>query len=484
MKLPLYKYLYAAFDFAVIFITQIIAAFFVNIYKHPMINDYATHFADIPVALYIFFFVVSFVLVFIFQSNNLYKLHICLSKANQIVAISKSLFYGLIFVIVYSFFIKSGFILESRLFILCFGILALINFSIIRVLIIRWVIIRLYKEKIIKKNVLIIGAGKAGKFLATKLHLEDDNGISILGFLDDKIKKGVEILPNLYNLGNTDEIEEVNSNKKINEVIIAIDNITYERLLQIIDKCQAINARISLSSSLFDIISEKMVTEQYSEIPIIEVSPRVNEGINIFFKRVVDFIGALVGLVLLSPLLFIIAVIIKLTSKGPVLFTHDRVGKDGKYFKFYKFRSMTVVKDDDEERKKMMLEFMKNDKHQADNDTKIINNSRVTKIGKLIRKTSIDELPQLINVIKGEMSLVGPRPALPYEYEHYDNWQKRRVKVLPGCTGLWQISGRSNVNFNDSVVLDLFYINNMSPWLDLQIILKTIPVMLFAKGGK
>jgi len=484
MKLPLYKYLYAAFDFAVIFITQIIAAFFVNIYKHPMINDYATHFADIPVALYIFFFVVSFVLVFIFQSNNLYKLHICLSKANQIVAISKSLFYGLIFVIVYSFFIKSGFILESRLFILCFGILALINFSIIRVLIIRWVIIRLYKDKIIKKNVLIIGAGKAGKFLATKLHLEDDNGISILGFLDDKIKKGVEILPNLYNLGNTDEIEEVNSNKKINEVIIAIDNITYERLLQIIDKCQAINARISLSSSLFDIISEKMVTEQYSEIPIIEVSPRVNEGINIFFKRVVDFIGALVGLVLLSPLLFIIAVIIKLTSKGPVLFTHDRVGKDGKYFKFYKFRSMTVVKDDDEERKKMMLEFMKNDKHQADNDTKIINNSRVTKIGKLIRKTSIDELPQLINVIKGEMSLVGPRPALPYEYEHYDNWQKRRVKVLPGCTGLWQISGRSNVNFNDSVVLDLFYINNMSPWLDLQIILKTIPVMLFAKGGK
>ena len=484
MKLPLYKYLYAAFDFAVIFITQIIAAFFVNIYKHPMINDYATHFADIPVALYIFFFVVSFVLVFIFQSNNLYKLHICLSKANQIVAISKSLFYGLIFVIVYSFFIKSGFILESRLYILCFGILALINFSIIRVLIIRWVIIRLYKDKIIKKNVLIIGAGKAGKFLATKLHLEDDNGISILGFLDDKIKKGVEILPNLYNLGNTDEIEEVNSNKKINEVIIAIDNITYERLLQIIDKCQAINARISLSSSLFDIISEKMVTEQYSEIPIIEVSPRVNEGINIFFKRVVDFMGALVGLVLLSPLLFIIAVIIKLTSKGPVLFTHDRVGKDGKYFKVYKFRSMTVVKDDDEERKKMMLEFMKNDKHQADNDTKIINNSRVTKIGKLIRKTSIDELPQLINVIKGEMSLVGPRPALPYEYEHYDNWQKRRVKVLPGCTGLWQISGRSNVNFNDSVVLDLFYINNMSPWLDLQIILKTIPVMLFAKGGK
>lgn len=484
MKLPLYKYLYAAFDFVVIFMTQVVAAFFVNAVRHPEAEKYISHFSVIPLSLFFFFGVVSVGFIFIFQINNLYKLHICLSRANQIVAILKALFYGLIFVIIYSYLIKSGFILESRQFTLGFAILSFSTLIIFRVILIRWLVLRLYKDRIIKKNVLVIGGGKAGKLLATKLQLEDDNGISIIGFLDDNIKIGTELLPDLKVLGNVNDIEILDGNKKINEVIIAIDNITYERLLLIIDKCLAIKAKVSLSSSLFDIISDKMVTEKYSEIPIIEIYPRVNDGLNIFFKRVVDFIGALLGLVLLSPFLIIIAVIIKLTSKGPILFTQYRVGKNGKYFKFYKFRSMTFDVNDDEERKKMMLEFMKQGKQQAENDTKIINNSRVTKIGTFIRKTSLDEIPQLLNVLKGEMSLVGPRPALPYEYENYDNWQKRRVKVLPGCTGLWQISGRSNVNFNDSVILDLYYINNMSPWLDLQIILKTIPVMLFAKGGK
>ena len=144
---------------------------------------------------------------------------------------------------------------------------------------------------------------------------------------------------------------------------------------------------------------------------------------------------------------------------------------------------MTIDENGEEERKKQMIEFIKNSGIN-NGDTKIINEKRVTWIGKIIRKLSLDELPQLINVIKGEMSLVGPRPSLPYEFENYDTWQKRRVNVLPGCTGVWQVWGRSTVSFRDSVVLDLYYVNNMSPWLDIQLILKTVPVMLFSKGGK
>jgi lipopolysaccharide/colanic/teichoic acid biosynthesis glycosyltransferase len=144
---------------------------------------------------------------------------------------------------------------------------------------------------------------------------------------------------------------------------------------------------------------------------------------------------------------------------------------------------MYLSKDDDEERKKMMIEFMKKDPDDTSGQ-KVINSKRVTKIGQIIRKTSLDELPQLFNVVRGEMSLVGPRPCLPYEYENYAEWQKRRLSVIPGCTGVWQVAGRSNVSFKDSVVLDLYYINNMSPWLDLQILLKTIPVILLARGGK
>jgi len=144
---------------------------------------------------------------------------------------------------------------------------------------------------------------------------------------------------------------------------------------------------------------------------------------------------------------------------------------------------MTVADEDDEERKKQMIQFIKNE-NPTNTDTKVINTNRITWIGKIIRKLSLDELPQLFNVIKGDMSLVGPRPSLPYEYQNFDSWQKRRVNVLPGCTGVWQVWGRSSVSFKDSVVLDLYYVNNMSPWLDIQLILKTIPVMLFSRGGK
>jgi lipopolysaccharide/colanic/teichoic acid biosynthesis glycosyltransferase len=140
---------------------------------------------------------------------------------------------------------------------------------------------------------------------------------------------------------------------------------------------------------------------------------------------------------------------------------------------------MFIENGDDKKREVMMIDFMKTNKAK-----KIIDNARVTRIGKFIRRTSLDELPQLYNVIKGDMSIVGPRPCLPYEFENYEDWQKRRVKVLPGCTGVWQVSGRSSVSFVDSIILDLFYINNMSPLFDVILILKTFPVMFFSRGGE
>ena len=178
-----------------------------------------------------------------------------------------------------------------------------------------------------------------------------------------------------------------------------------------------------------------------------------------------------------------IAILVKTTSKGPIFFKQKRIGLLGKEFDFYKFRSMHVLSGEDEERKKMMIDFMKNKKPESI-DTKVINDSRITWIGNIIRKTSLDELPQFFNVLKGDMSLVGPRPCLPYEFENYDEWQRRRVSVIPGCTGVWQVWGRSSVSFKDSVVLDLYYINNMSPWFDLQLILQTIPTILFLRGAK
>ncbi|KIP20462.1 putative colanic biosynthesis UDP-glucose lipid carrier transferase [Anoxybacillus ayderensis] len=194
-------------------------------------------------------------------------------------------------------------------------------------------------------------------------------------------------------------------------------------------------------------------------------------------KRTMDIIGAMIGLISLSWLFLIVAVLIKLEDpKGPVFFKQIRVGKDGKQFYMYKFRSMVT---DAEKRLKELLKY--NEVSGA--MFKMKNDPRVTKIGKFIRKTSIDELPQLWNVLKGDMSLVGPRPPLPREVEQYTEYDKQRLLVTPGCTGLWQVSGRSNVGFKEMVELDLQYIRNRSILLDVKIIFKTVFVLFGSKDA-
>ena len=238
-----------------------------------------------------------------------------------------------------------------------------------------------------------------------------------------------------------------------------------------------------MTSNLLDVVNQRLETEKYTDIPVIDVAPQYNDRFTLGLKRISDFVIASIGILLLSPFFVLIALLVKLSSPGPIFFKQSRIGQYGREFGIYKFRSMKALDGEDEERKKMMIEFIKNGANGA-SDTKVINESRITWIGKIIRKASLDELPQLFNVIKGNMSLVGPRPCLPYEFENYDEWQKRRVSVIPGCTGVWQVWGRSKVNYNESVVLDLYYINNMSPWLDIQLIFQTVPVMLFSRGAK
>lgn len=196
-----------------------------------------------------------------------------------------------------------------------------------------------------------------------------------------------------------------------------------------------------------------------------------------FVKRTIDIVGSLLGLIVLSPLFIIISYMIKKEdSGGPVFFSQDRVGKDGKLFKMYKFRSMCV---DAEERLALLLEH--NEVEGA--MFKMKNDPRITKIGKFIRKTSIDELPQLWNVLKGDMSLVGPRPPLIREVTEYSEWDKQRLFIKPGCTGLWQISGRNNLGFQEMVTLDLQYIINQNIFSDFVIMIKTVVIIFNRKGA-
>lgn len=478
IKLPKYKYIFALLDLILVNISLYLSVYFVELYQNKIIVT------RLSIEEIVIFSLVSLTFTFIFQSNNLYKIHLIYGKTSQLTAIIRSFFYGDIILILLSFFFKVRFIIDSRLFILFFTLVGLMLFLIFRIMLARKIIRKYFKVTTNRKNILIIGGGRAGILMATKILFEDDLNYNLIGFIDDNIKTGTELIAQKSILGSVKELVNIVEVNKIDEVIIAIDNIEYNRLIQILEECNKSNVNTKIISELFQVVSKKIDIEKYAETPLVEVSPRINAAFNSTLKRIVDIILSIIGIILLSPFLTLVAILIKLTSKGPIFYTHTRIGLNGKPFEFYKFRSMTISNDDDSDRKKAMAAFIKEGKTQSENGTKIINEARVTQIGKFIRKTSIDELPQLLNVIKGDMSLVGPRPCLPYEYELYDEWQKKRFSVLPGCTGVWQVFGRTQVSFKDSVVLDLYYVSNMTPWLDLQLIIKTIPVMLLAKGGK
>lgn len=477
-KIPKYKIVYASIDVITIFI-----CFLFSIYVHRNNQELSIfQFFSLNPSLIYILIGLSFLFLIIFQYNGLYRINIVLNRSSNFANIIKSQYYGALNIVLVSLLIKSYNTTDPRLIIFTYILVSIPTLYIIRVELLRKLFLRLRYDSF-RRNVVIVGDGNSGRLLAAKLIYENSIGIEVAGFVDDDKEIGEEVVSGKCVLGKLNQLKEVISDHKIDEIIVSIDGKDYDQLLEVVDYCKAHDVMVRLTSELFAIVTRKVETEKYIDIPVVDVTSQYNNRLTLSIKRIFDIIISFTVIVILLPILLLIVALIKLTSPGPVLFTQMRIGRYGKPFKFYKFRSMRVITGEDEERKQKMIQFMKND-ISSGNDTKIINDTRVTLIGKIIRKTSLDELPQLFNVLKGEMSLVGPRPCLPYEYDYYDNWQKRRFSAIPGCTGVWQICGRSSVSFKDSIVLDLYYINNMSPWFDLQLIFRTIPAMLFLRGGK
>jgi len=308
---------------------------------------------------------------------------------------------------------------------------------------------------------------------------------SIIGFLDDYKEKGEKINGQYYNLGKLNDLDEIALNNDFDEILIAIDNAPYERLIHIVEKSLRTGKLVKIYSNLLDIINEKMEVEHYSSIPVITLTQKPLNAPEWDEKRILDIILSFIALIVFFPLFLAVAVCIKLSSKGPVIYKQERIGKNGKPFVFYKFRSMHMH-NSVSRHKEFVQNFIKNST-ECQNDNikvyKITDDPRIFKFGKFIRKTSIDEFPQFFNVIKGDMALVGPRPCMDYEWNCYEDWHKQRLNILPGCTGLWQALGRSSVTFEEMVILDLYYISNMTLWLDLKIFLQTLPVIFLGKGG-
>ena len=265
----------------------------------------------------------------------------------------------------------------------------------------------------------------------------------------------------------------------------------YNNLGGILDIEQAKD--IEISSHIFPEEHDKDKPNTSSDLNLYPDLSKRNSSkrLSLFLKRTIDIVGSILALMIFSPLFLIIAILIKLSSKGPIFFRQERVGHFGKKFTFFKFRTMYVNNDQNIHRE-YINNFMRGEiDHNSSGDNgrkecayKLKNDPRVTPIGRFLRKSSLDELPQFINVLRGEMSLVGPRPPIPYELENYDIWHIRRIlEIKPGITGIWQILGRSSTTFDDMVRMDIKYIREWSLWLDIKILLKTPWVVLTGKGA-
>ncbi len=286
-------------------------------------------------------------------------------------------------------------------------------------------------------------------------------------------------------LGNISDVQRIVHNITVDDILITDEHIDKPTLIALLDFCSSHGINAWFTPKLLPIISVKLVSDNFCGQPMILFCSQKNSWVFNWGKQCFDFLTASILLVILSPLFLCIILLIKIDSAGPVLYRFQAIGKKGIRYEMFKFRSMRVDSGN-KIHKDYVCKFIKGEiGTDEDDDTplKITDDPRVTKVGKILRKLSLDELPQLLNVLKGEMSLVGPRPCLPYEFEIYQEWYKKRTSVLPGISGLWQITGRSEVAFEDMILLDLYYVYNRNMALDLNILFDTIFVVLEKKGG-
>jgi exopolysaccharide biosynthesis polyprenyl glycosylphosphotransferase len=323
-----------------------------------------------------------------------------------------------------------------------------------------------------RHRALLIGTGKHIREVAHALADASHSSVEVVGYLAPKPLPG----NGLRALGSLANLEGVIGAERVDEVIIADPDFPQVETLELVDQCHQRGVRVLLAPSTMEILIHRAEFVPGQSVPLFELGPPVFEGVDFALKRAFDIVGACVLLLLLSPLLLAIVLAVRLSSRGPILFRSPRRGIGQRPFRCLKFRTMHT----DAEEHQADLE----DLNEASGALfKIRDDPRLTPVGRLLRRFSLDELPQLVNVLRGEMSLVGPRPLPERDYEMLEDWHRKRYLVLPGITGLWQVSGRSELDFDDLVHLDFIYLESWSLALDLTILLKTIPAVLTRRGA-
>jgi len=326
------------------------------------------------------------------------------------------------------------------------------------------------------KEVLIVGSTDAVNQVLCNLKKHPDWGMKPVGAV---LQDGEQtFLSGIPVLGTIEQMEEVRTNAR--EVIVAMPHVSREELLGVIESASRISPVVKILPDLYGIASAGVKTYDLDGMLLLEMEDRLALKRNAITKRVFDVLFSVIGMIFLSPLLLGIMLLIRLDSNGPVFFGHKRLGRGGRYFSCYKFRTMLINSQD------ILNNLLENDqeaREKWERDFKLKDDPRITKIGSFLRKTSLDELPQLWNVLKGDMSLVGPRPIIADEVQKYGEKSKYLFRVIPGITGLWQVSGRNDVDYDERILLDEYYAKNWSLWLDIELLFRTIGAVLKKKGA-
>jgi exopolysaccharide biosynthesis polyprenyl glycosylphosphotransferase len=351
---------------------------------------------------------------------------------------------------------------------LCFAIVYVTGLRYLHTNVTGW----LLKQAGYRRRALLVGSGKHVDAVAGALSSRARTRVEIVGYISLRPRPA----NGLRSLGVLDDFPQVIDRERVQEVIIADPDFPQEHAVELVDICHRRGITVQIAPSTIEILLDRAEFLPGQTVPLFTLRPPVFEGIDFALKRTFDLVLATVGLLLLSPVLLAIAVAVKLSSRGPAIYRSTRPGIGGKPFDCFKFRTMR-------ERADQLQADLESLNEQSGALFKIRHDPRLTKIGRLLRRFSLDELPQLVNVIRGEMSLVGPRPLPMRDFERLEEWHKKRYLVLPGMTGLWQVSGRAELDFDDLVRLDFLYLERWSISLDLSILLKTIPAVLTRRGA-
>ena len=411
----------------------------------------------------------------IFSIYHLYDVNLLFGGVKEYAHVVNACTVGLMAIILYSFLDRQGGQDISRGWLIVAWVFSIAIVGSTRFLY-RRLIYWMQRQGFFLDRTLIIGANEEGEAIAKQLQISRTAGVHLLGFVDDNLSPGSKV-DGLPVLGRRDSLEALVQRLQIDELVVVPTALGREALLEIYRTWGAKDdVRVRLSPGLYELLTTGIQVKQVGFVPLVSLNKLRITGMDALLKTVLDYSIAVPALILLSPILLIVAVLVKLDSPGSVLYRRRVLDVGGRTFNAFKFRTMITNADEYLEQHPEVAEELRR-------EGKLKNDPRVTRLGRFLRQTSLDELPQLFNVVLGQMSLVGPRMITQPELEKFGKWRHNLLTVKPGLSGLWQVSGRSDLSYEDRVRLDMHYIRNCTIWLDLKVLFQTVGVVLRGVGA-